>query len=131
MFRFTSTEHAPWYVIPANRKWFSRTAITEILTRAMVELDVAWPVADFDVAEQREALAATITTPALKESLEDTEDTVESAMESSIEIRKEALELHNGDARVEEAKTKRKEWEADLEQTLEQKRALLEARPDA
>ncbi|NLE97489.1 MAG: polyphosphate kinase 2 family protein [Propionibacterium sp.] len=131
VFRFTSTEHAPWYVIPANRKWFSRTAITEILTRAMVELDVAWPVADFDVAEQREALAATITTPALKESLEDTEDTVESAMESSIEIRKEALELHNGDARVEEAKTKRKEWEADLEQTLEQKRALLEARPDA
>lgn len=131
VFRLTSTEHAPWYVVPANRKWFSRTAITEILTRTLVEMDLGWPEPDFDIAEQRKALAATITTDALRESLEDTRDTVQGAIESSIDIREEALELHNGDVRTEAAKAKRKRWEADLEATILQKQQLLDARPDA
>ena len=37
VFRLTSTEYAPWYVLPADRKWYPRVAVTEILTRTMIE----------------------------------------------------------------------------------------------
>ncbi len=59
VFRLTSTEDAPWYVVPADKKWYSRLAITEILTRTLEELDPQWPVADFDVEEMKKALVAT------------------------------------------------------------------------
>ena len=59
VFRLTSTEDAPWYVVPADKKWYSRLAITEILTRTLEELDPQWPVADFDVEEMKKALLAT------------------------------------------------------------------------
>jgi PPK2 family polyphosphate:nucleotide phosphotransferase len=54
----TSTEAAPWYVIPANRKWYARLAVSELLTDALRSLGQDWPPADFDVAEQRRALEA-------------------------------------------------------------------------
>lgn len=128
VFRLTSTEHAPWYVIPADRKWYSRAAITEILTRAMVDLGARWPKASFDVAEQRAALAATMSTTALRESLEETEDNVRGAMEDSVEIREEALQLHGGEPPRGNAEEQRKRWEAVLEQAVEQKKQLLEER---
>ena len=59
VFRLTSTEDAPWYVVPADKKWYSRLAITEILTRTLEDLDPQWPVADFDVEEMKKALVAT------------------------------------------------------------------------
>lgn len=58
VFRLTSTEHAPWYVIPADRKWYSRLAITEILTRTLEDLGLSWPEADFDVEAEKARLAA-------------------------------------------------------------------------
>ncbi|MBB1501019.1 polyphosphate kinase 2 family protein [Propioniciclava sp. MC1683] len=59
VFRLTSTDHAPWYVVPADKKWYSRLAITELLTRTLEDLDPQWPVADFDVEEMKKALLAT------------------------------------------------------------------------
>lgn len=59
VFRLTSTPHAPWYVVPADKKWYSRLAITEILTRTLEDLAPDWPVADFDVEEMKKALLAT------------------------------------------------------------------------
>ena len=59
VFRLTSTDHAPWYVVPADKKWYSRLAITEILTRTLEDLDPQWPVADIDVEEMKKALVAT------------------------------------------------------------------------
>jgi len=53
MLSATSTEHAPWYVIPADHKWFSRTAIGEILVECLESLDLHYPKAD---AEQEKAL---------------------------------------------------------------------------
>jgi PPK2 family polyphosphate:nucleotide phosphotransferase len=55
----TSTPAAPWFVIPANRKWYARLAVSELLTDALRSLGQSWPPADFDVAEQRRALFAT------------------------------------------------------------------------
>jgi PPK2 family polyphosphate:nucleotide phosphotransferase len=55
----TSTDAAPWYVIPANHKWYARLAVAELLTDALRSLGQDWPPADFDVAEQRQLLFAT------------------------------------------------------------------------
>ncbi|WP_067896301.1 polyphosphate kinase 2 family protein [Nocardia vaccinii] len=54
----TCTDYAPWYVIPSDRKWYSRLAVTELLIDALEKLDLAWPRARFDIEEQRRRLAA-------------------------------------------------------------------------
>lgn len=52
----TSTEYAPWNVIPCDHKWYSRLAITELLIEALEGLDLSWPPADFDVEAQKKRL---------------------------------------------------------------------------
>ncbi|MFD0365183.1 polyphosphate kinase 2 family protein [Nocardia sp. GCM10030253] len=52
----TSTESAPWHVVPADRKWFSRLAVTELLIDALDRLKLDWPPAEFDVEEQKRRL---------------------------------------------------------------------------
>lgn len=54
----TSTPHAPWSVIPADRKWYARLAITELLIEALASLKLDWPPARFNVSEQLARLAA-------------------------------------------------------------------------
>lgn len=39
----TSTEWAPWYIIPADQKWFMRMAVADIITRRIHALDLAFP----------------------------------------------------------------------------------------
>lgn len=58
VFRHTSTDVAPWYVVPADKKWYARLAVTEILTRTLADLDPQWPAATFDVAQMKKDLAA-------------------------------------------------------------------------
>jgi PPK2 family polyphosphate:nucleotide phosphotransferase len=54
-----STDAAPWYVVPADRKWYARWAVQQLLTERLREMDPRWPVADFDVeAERRRLLEA-------------------------------------------------------------------------
>ncbi len=53
----TSTDIAPWYVVPANKKWYARLAVQQILLTHLRELDLPWPEADFDVDEQKARLA--------------------------------------------------------------------------
>jgi len=40
----TSTEHAPWYVIPADRKWFMRVAAAAVILDALIRIDPRFPV---------------------------------------------------------------------------------------
>ena len=54
----TTTPEAPWYVIPANRKWYARWAVYAILLETLRGLDPQWPDADFDVEAERARLAA-------------------------------------------------------------------------
>lgn len=42
----TSTDAAPWYVIPANHKWVSRAAVAAILTETIRGLNLKWPIVD-------------------------------------------------------------------------------------
>jgi PPK2 family polyphosphate:nucleotide phosphotransferase len=48
MFTHTSTEWAPWYVIPADRKWFARVAAGAVIANALIELDPQYPTLDED-----------------------------------------------------------------------------------
>lgn len=53
----TSTDYAPWHVVPCNRKWYSRLAITELLIEALESLELSWPPADFDVEAEKKRLS--------------------------------------------------------------------------
>ncbi|PKQ26216.1 MAG: phosphate--nucleotide phosphotransferase [Actinobacteria bacterium HGW-Actinobacteria-4] len=57
-----TTDAAPWYAVPADRKWFARLAVTELLIEALEGMNLAWPVADFDVEEERARIAQLRTT---------------------------------------------------------------------
>lgn len=52
----TATEQAPWHVVPADRKWYARLAVHELLLEALERIDPQWPTADFDVAAERARL---------------------------------------------------------------------------
>ena len=43
MFNHTSTAWAPWYIVPADRKWFTRTAVADILVRKLKSLNLTYP----------------------------------------------------------------------------------------
>ncbi len=42
----TSTEHAPWYVVPADRKWYRNWAVSRILIEALEDMDPRYPPAE-------------------------------------------------------------------------------------
>ena len=49
----TSTPEAPWYVVPANHKWFRNLAVSQIMADTMAELDMAFPRPSVDLNEIR------------------------------------------------------------------------------
>ncbi|MFJ4026384.1 polyphosphate kinase 2 family protein [Paenarthrobacter sp. NPDC089989] len=52
-FEKTSTVVAPWHVVPANKKWYARIAVQELLLEALRGMSLDWPKAEFDVAAER------------------------------------------------------------------------------
>jgi PPK2 family polyphosphate:nucleotide phosphotransferase len=46
MLTHTSTEWAPWHVIPADHKWFARIAVGAVLVHTLMEIDPHYPVVD-------------------------------------------------------------------------------------
>jgi len=52
----TSTENSPWYIIPADKKWFTRLAVSEIIVKKLESLDLKYPeVTDAQRSELSEA----------------------------------------------------------------------------
>jgi PPK2 family polyphosphate:nucleotide phosphotransferase len=47
----TSTEQSPWYIVPADKKWFTRLAVSEIIIKTLESLDLKYPV----VTEEQKA----------------------------------------------------------------------------
>ena len=48
-----STKHAPWFVIPANKKWFRNLAISQIILETLESMNIQLPAPEFDVSEIR------------------------------------------------------------------------------
>ena len=53
----TATDDAPWFVVPCDKKWYARLAITELLIEALNRMNLSWPPADFDVDAEKKRLA--------------------------------------------------------------------------
>jgi PPK2 family polyphosphate:nucleotide phosphotransferase len=53
VFRKTSTKHAPWFIIPANHKWFRNLAVSTIIVQAMESLALELPKPSVDIDEIR------------------------------------------------------------------------------
>jgi PPK2 family polyphosphate:nucleotide phosphotransferase len=56
MIRHTATKHAPWYVIPADNKWFAHLAVSAAIVETLEELGVSYP--KVDAAKRKELEAA-------------------------------------------------------------------------
>lgn len=57
-FERTTTTDAPWYVVPADHKWYARLVVQHLLIAALEDMDLDWPEADFDVEVEKARLAA-------------------------------------------------------------------------
>ena len=59
MIRATSRPHAPWYVVPADHKWFARLVVASAVIKALEDLDLAFPkVEGSALAEMQKVRAA-------------------------------------------------------------------------
>lgn len=54
----TSTDAAPWYVVPADHKWYARLAVHHLLLHHLRAMDPQWPAPSYDVSEQKARLAS-------------------------------------------------------------------------
>ncbi len=52
----TSSKHAPWFVIPSDKKWFRNLLVSHILLAQLKALDLKWPKSEADAATLRSAL---------------------------------------------------------------------------
>ena len=53
--RQTATKFAPWYVIPADNKWFTRVVVASAVIEALTSLDLAYPKVDANKLEELKA----------------------------------------------------------------------------
>ena len=53
----TSTVAAPWYVIPANNKWYARYAVQQLILEKLRAMSPDWPVPDYDIEVEKARLA--------------------------------------------------------------------------
>lgn len=56
MIQRTATKHAPWFVIPADNKWFTRAAVAAAIIEALHELDLTFPDVDKTKKKELEAV---------------------------------------------------------------------------
>jgi PPK2 family polyphosphate:nucleotide phosphotransferase len=59
VFERTSTHHAPWFVVPADHKWYARIAVQHLLLEALEDINPRWPAAPYMIDVEKARLAAT------------------------------------------------------------------------
>jgi PPK2 family polyphosphate:nucleotide phosphotransferase len=52
-----STQQAPWYVVPSDRKWYRNWAVAQLLVEQLRAMNLEWPVAEFDVEKEKARVA--------------------------------------------------------------------------
>jgi PPK2 family polyphosphate:nucleotide phosphotransferase len=60
MLSHTSTEWAPWYVIPADRKWYARIATAAAIVNALIDIDPRYPVVGDEERKELQAEKKTL-----------------------------------------------------------------------
>jgi PPK2 family polyphosphate:nucleotide phosphotransferase len=64
--RETSTDEAPWYVIPSNHKWFRNLAVSQIIADSMADLSLAFPPPSVNLADIRRKYHAAVEESAVR-----------------------------------------------------------------
>jgi len=60
MIRHTSTAEAPWYVVPADKKWYTRLVVAAAIIHALEDLNLHYPTVDADKRKELEAARAAL-----------------------------------------------------------------------
>jgi PPK2 family polyphosphate:nucleotide phosphotransferase len=60
MIRHTSTEEAPWHVVPADNKWFTRMVVAATIIDALEKLDLKFPVVEGEALREMERVRAAL-----------------------------------------------------------------------
>jgi polyphosphate kinase 2 PPK2 len=60
MIRHTATAHAPWHVVPADHKWFTRLVVAAAVVESLKELDLSFPTLDRTRRKELEAARKTL-----------------------------------------------------------------------
>ena len=56
----TATEHAPWYIVPADNKWFTRLVVAAAIVEAVEKLDLEYPTVDPEKRRELQTIRATL-----------------------------------------------------------------------
>jgi PPK2 family polyphosphate:nucleotide phosphotransferase len=59
--RATASKHAPWFVVPADKKWFTRLAVAAAIVEAVEQLDLTYPKVDVAKRKELAAMRAALT----------------------------------------------------------------------
>ena len=54
----TSTPAAPWYLVPADNRWYSRAVVSELLRTTLKNMNLTWPPLEVDPDAVRRRLEA-------------------------------------------------------------------------
>jgi PPK2 family polyphosphate:nucleotide phosphotransferase len=71
MIRGTATKYAPWYVVPADNKWFTRVVVASAVIEALASLDLAYPKVGKHKLEELKAVRQTLLGKKARETLEE------------------------------------------------------------
>ena len=58
VFERTSSDAAPWHVVPADHKWYARLAVQQIVLEKLKDMQLSWPPPDYDLKAERERVAS-------------------------------------------------------------------------
>jgi PPK2 family polyphosphate:nucleotide phosphotransferase len=58
--RATASQHAPWFVVPADNKWFARLLVAAAIVEAVERLDLAYPAVDAEKKKKLQTIRATL-----------------------------------------------------------------------
>jgi PPK2 family polyphosphate:nucleotide phosphotransferase len=59
--RATASKHAPWFVVPADKKWFTRLVVAAAIVEAVEELDLTYPKVDAEKKKELATMRAALT----------------------------------------------------------------------
>lgn len=71
----TSKDYAPWYIVPADNKWYTRYVVSQITLQALKKIDPQFPPLAPDIAEQLEKFKKLISSVDVK-SLEEIQQAI-------------------------------------------------------
>jgi PPK2 family polyphosphate:nucleotide phosphotransferase len=89
-FSHTSTPWAPWYVIPADRKWFARIAAAAVIAHTLIDIDPQYPTLDDDALRDLSAAKAQLESEATSAAAPSTDGDADQATPARKLIQKDA-----------------------------------------